>query len=124
MGSWAWGMSSTCREPAGAWAFLAHLLSTREILAMTGVSGGIPARHSAMVRSPLYGPQGPLRFYVLQLEAGGVPRPATPAYDTISKAFGEAVARIAAGADVPAELSEAAVIIDQDIATHRGYPYR
>ena len=65
-----------------------------------------------------------MRFYVRQLEAGGVPRPATPAYDTISKAFGEAVARIAAGADVQAELSKAATKIDQDIAAHRDYPNR
>jgi multiple sugar transport system substrate-binding protein len=77
-----------------------------------------------MLQSPLYDAQGPLRSYVPQLEASGVPRPATPAYDTISKAFGEAVARIAAGADVQAELSKAAAIIDQDIAAHRGYPYR
>lgn len=124
MGSWAWGMSSTCREPAGAWAFLAHLLSVKEIVAMTSASGGIPARRTAMVRSPLYGPRGPLHFYVMQLETGGVPRPATPAYDTISKAFGEAVARIAAGADVQTELSKAAAVIDQDIAAHRGYPNR
>ena len=124
MGSWAWGMSSTCREPAGAWAFLARLLSDKEILNMTSVNNGMPARRSAMVLSPLYGAQGPLRFYVLQLEAGGVPRPATPTYGTISKAFGEAVARIAAGADVQAELSKAAAIIDQNIAAHRGYPYR
>jgi multiple sugar transport system substrate-binding protein len=124
MGSWAWGMSSTCSEPAGAWAFLAHLLSDKEIVNMTNVNSGIPARRSAMLRSPLYGVQGPLRFYVRQLETAGVPRPATPAYDTISKAFGQAVARIAAGADVQAELSKAAAIIDQTIAAHRGYPYR
>ena len=122
MGSWAWGMSSTCREPAGAWAFLAYLLSDQEILNMTSVNNGMPARRSAMAQSPLYAPKAPLRLYVRQLEAGGVPRPATPAYDTISKAFGEAVARIAAGADVQAELSKAATIIDQNIAAHRGYP--
>jgi multiple sugar transport system substrate-binding protein len=124
MGSWAWGMSSTCSEPVGAWAFLAHLLSDREILNMTKVNNGIPARRSAMLQSPLYGAQGPLRSYVRQLETGGVPRPATPAYDTISKAYGEAIARIAAGADVQAELSKAAALIDQNIAAHRGYPHR
>ena len=124
MGSWTWGMSSTCREPAGAWAFLAHLMSDKEILSMTDVNGGLPARRSAMLQSPLYRAQGPLHAFVRQLETGGVPRPATPGYDTISKAFGEAIARIAAGADVQAELSEAAATIDHDIAAHRGYPHR
>ena len=123
MGSWAWGMSSTCREPAGAWAFLSHLLSTREIMNMTNANDGIPARRSALAQSPLYGPHGPLRFYVQQLEAAGVPRPATPAYGAISKAFGQAVADIVAGDDVQTALSKAAALIDQTIAAHRGYPY-
>jgi multiple sugar transport system substrate-binding protein len=123
MGSWAWGMSSTCREPAGAWAFLAHLLSTREIMNMTAVNSGMPARRSSLEQSSLYGPQGPLRFFVQQLEAGGTPRPATPAYGTISRTFGEAVARIVAGGNVQTELGKAADIIDRDIAEHRGYPY-
>jgi multiple sugar transport system substrate-binding protein len=123
VGSWAWGMSSTCREPAGAWAFLAHLLSTREIVNMTNVNDGVPARRSALAQSPMYGPQGPLRFYVRQLAAAGAPRPTTPAYGTISKAFAEAVGNIVAGGDVQSELGKAAAIIDQTIAAHRGYPY-
>ncbi len=90
---------------------------------MANVNSGMPARRSALAQSPLYGRQGPLRFYVRQLEAGGVPRPATPAYGTISKAFGEAIGNIVAGGDVQSELSKAAAIIDRNIAAHRGYPY-
>lgn len=123
MGSLAWGISSTCREPEGAWSFLAHLLSPEEIVRMTNVNAAMPARRSAMAQSPLYGPNGPLRFFVQQLEAGGVPRPPTPVYGTISKVFAEAVGNIVAGADVQAELSQAADIIDQAIVANRGYPY-
>ena len=123
MGSWTWGISSTCHAPAGAWSFLAHLLSTKEIVRMTNINHAIPARRSALAQSPLYGARGPLRFFVQQLEAGGVPRPPTPAYGTISKIFGEAVGNIVAGADVQAELSHAANSIDQTIAANRGYPY-
>jgi multiple sugar transport system substrate-binding protein len=123
MGSWTWGMSSTCREPAGAWAFLAHLLSTREITNMTNVNNAVPARRSALAQSMLYGPQGPMRFMVRQLEVGGTPRPATPAYGMISKAFAAAVGNIVAGGDVQNELGKAAEIIDRNIAEHRGYPY-
>jgi multiple sugar transport system substrate-binding protein len=90
---------------------------------MTNIVSGLPARRSAMAQSPLYSPDGPLRMFVDQLEAGGVPRPTTPAYGTLSKAFGEAVGRIVAGADVQSELSKAAGIIDRDIAAHRGYPF-
>ena len=123
MGSWAWGMSSTCREPAGAWAFLADLLSTKEILNVTNVNNGVPARRSALAQSSLYRPHGPLQLFLQQLEIGGVPRPATPAYGTISRAFGEAVGNIVTGGDVQSELSKAATSIDRNIAVQRGYPY-
>lgn len=123
MGSWAWGISSTCRDPEGAWAFIAHLLSPSEIVRITNINGAMPARRSALAQSPLYKPQGPLRFFVHQLAIGGVPRPTTPVYGTISKTFAEAVGNIVAGADVQSELSQAADIIDRHIAAHHGYPY-
>jgi multiple sugar transport system substrate-binding protein len=123
MGSWAWGISSTCHEPAGAWAFLVDLLSPGEIVQMTNINGAMPARHSALARSPLYGPRGPLRFFVRQLGVGGVPRPTTPVYGTISKTFAEAVGGIVAGADVQSALSQAVDIIDQTIVAHHDYPY-
>jgi multiple sugar transport system substrate-binding protein len=123
MGSWSWGISSTCPDPAGAWAFLAYLMSTREILRMTNTNGALPARKSAIAMSRVYGSGGPLEVFAQQLAIGaGVPRPATPAYGTISKAFSEAVATIIAGGDVQTALSRAAAAIDQDIDDGRGYP--
>jgi multiple sugar transport system substrate-binding protein len=41
----------------------------------------------------------------------------------ISKAYGEAMSNIVAGADVQSELSKAADIIDRAIAAKQGYPY-
>jgi multiple sugar transport system substrate-binding protein len=123
MGSLSWGISSTCHEPAGAWAFLAHLMSIKEILRITNVNGAPPARWSSLAQSPLYGTQGPLRLFVKQLEAGGVPRPATPAYSSVGDAFTKAVRNIIDGGDVQFELSTAADIIDRTIAAHHGYPY-
>jgi multiple sugar transport system substrate-binding protein len=123
MGSWSWGISSTCRDAAGAWAFLNHLMSTREIVRITNANGAVPARQSVVARSALYGDAGPLRIFAQQLKAGlGVPRPATPGYSTISRSFATAVSEIIAGKDVQTALSEAARSIDADIAKNRGYP--
>ena len=123
IGSWVWGITSTCHDPAGAWAFLAHLLSGEEILRMTDLNGAVPGRRSVLPRSQLYGTSGPLRLFARQLDAGlGVPRPITPAYGTIREAFTAAVRAIIGGADVRTELSTAADIIDQDITAHNGYP--
>jgi multiple sugar transport system substrate-binding protein len=86
---------------------------------------GVPARKSALALSRLYGPNGPLNLYVQQIEKGwAVPRPPTPAYGAITKAFAEAVDHIIQGADVQTELSQAAARIDQDIQAHNGYPAR
>jgi len=123
MGSWGWAISSTCQAPQGAWAFMADLLSTQAIERMTNINGAVPARRSALRRSPLYGANGPLRLIAQQLALGGVPRPATPAYGTISLAFRGAIVDIVRGGDIQTELSKAADTIDRDIAAHRGYAY-
>lgn len=122
MGSWSYAISSACSDPAAAADFLGFLMSEQEIKRMTDVNGAVPARRSVLAKSPLYGERGPLRLYMEQLNAGlAVPRPPTPAYSTISKAFSNAVVAIIAGADVQTELSRAAARIDQDIAENLGY---
>lgn len=124
MGSWAWSITSSCPDPAGAWAFLAHLMSAEEILRVTNANGAVPARRSALAKSALYGPGRPLQVFATQLFSGaGVTRPATPGYGVISKAFANAVRAIITGADVQTELTRAAQTIDQDIATNLGYPH-
>ena len=123
MGSWSWAISSSCRAAAGAWAFMAELLSTEAILRMTNVNGAVPARRSALARSPLYAPNGPLHMILQQLELGGAPRPVTPAYGTIRNAFRIAMINIVAGGDAQTELSNAADNIDRYIAAHRDFPY-
>ena len=124
MGSWAWSITSSCPDPAGAWAFLARLMSAEEILRVTNANGAVPARRSALAKSVLYGPGRPLQVFALQLFSGaGVTRPATPGYGVISKAFANAVHAIIAGADVQTELTRAAQTIDQDITTNLGFQY-
>jgi multiple sugar transport system substrate-binding protein len=51
-----------------------------------------------------------------------VPRPTTPGYSTISRAFASAVSEIIVGADVQTVLSDAASRIDAEFARNRSYP--
>lgn len=123
MGSWNWGITTACERPDAAWEFLEFLLQPEEILRMTNANGAVPARKSAITRSALYGPDGPLNLLAQQLESGmAVPRPITPAYPVISTAFATAVQNIVTGADVKTELDKAVEKIDQDIEDNRGYP--
>jgi multiple sugar transport system substrate-binding protein len=123
MGSWNWGITSSCENPEAAWEFLHFLISPAEILHMTNANGAVPARKSAIAQSSLYGEGGPLNIFVQQLEGGvALERPVTPAYPVITSAFSEAVQNIVAGADVKTELDKAVEKIGQDIQDNQGYP--
>ena len=123
MGSWNWGITSACKTPQATWEVLQFLLEPEQILIMTNANGAVPARKSAMEKSTLYGPGGLLHLYIEQIEAGfPMPRPVTPAYPTITTAFGAAFKNIAGGAEVKWELDQAVQKIDQDIKDNQGYP--
>jgi multiple sugar transport system substrate-binding protein len=122
LGAWTFSISSSCRDPAGAWELLRYTLRRDKILRWTSLHSGVPARRSALARSPLFRRGGALNLYVQQAERGWpVSRPITPAYAVITVAFAEAVDGIIKGADVQTALTSAAEKIDQDIRAHRGY---
>jgi multiple sugar transport system substrate-binding protein len=124
MGSWNWGITSSCENPELAWKFLEYLIEPEQILRMTNANGAVPARKSAIQNSELYAEGGPLNIFVQQLEGGvALERPVTPAYPVVSSAFDEAVRNIIAGADVQSELDNAVEKIDQDIEDNQGYPF-
>ena len=123
MGSWNWGLTSTCGAPAAAYQFLEYLTLPEEILHMTNANGAVPARKSAIDQSELFGEGGLLNIFVQQLEGGvALERPVTPAYPVITSAFDTAFLNIVAGGDVQAELDKAVATIDQDIVDNSGYP--
>jgi multiple sugar transport system substrate-binding protein len=123
MGSWNWGITSSCETPDAAWKFLEFLITPDEILHMTNANGAVPARKSAIAQSELYAEGGPLNIFVQQLQGGvAVPRPVTPAYPVITEVFAAAVQNIVTGADVKTELDNAVQQIDQDIQDNQGYP--
>jgi multiple sugar transport system substrate-binding protein len=122
-GSWAWGITAGCPDPRTAMRFLSFLLEPEQVLAMTAVNGAVPGTRSALARSDLYGSDGPLRLFAVQLLEGySVPRPRTPAYPVITSAFQEAFQRIRDGGEVGHALKVAAAIIDREIRDNRGYP--
>jgi multiple sugar transport system substrate-binding protein len=97
--------------------------STKNVADLMQAMGGVPGRKSSAPMVDLYKEGGPLSLYLAQLNAGvGYPRPAHPAYPTITASFAKAVADIIDGKDVKASLDEAAKKIDQDISDNKGYP--
>jgi multiple sugar transport system substrate-binding protein len=85
----------------------------------------VPGTQSAIEKSELYAPGGPLELFVQQLQAApdvAVPRPVTPAYPTITKTMTTTIDDIIQGADVQSTLDAAVKAIDDDIQANEGYP--
>jgi multiple sugar transport system substrate-binding protein len=122
-GSWTWGITNNSDDATAAAKLLEFMMSDENVAVMAGASGGVPSTQSVLAETETYAEGGALNMYAQQL-AGGValPRPAHPAYLTISSAFAQAVADIADGADVADALNEAAALIDEDIEDNDGYP--
>lgn len=121
-GSWSWGITRNCRYPEAAMTFLRFLLRTEEVLAMANANGAVPATISALQKSELYGPQGPLQLLADQhLQGNAVARPRTAAYPVITSVFQSAFQDIRNGANIEATLTEAVASIDQDIKDNNGY---
>jgi multiple sugar transport system substrate-binding protein len=123
-GSWNWGITTNCVHPEKAALFIAFLMRTEEILAMSNANSAVPGTKSAVAQSLLYGEKGPLRLFAEQLLGGAaVPRPKTPAYPVITNEFQKAFQNIRNNAEVQEALTEAAFRIDQDIRDNDGYPF-
>jgi multiple sugar transport system substrate-binding protein len=121
-GSWAWAITSDCENPEGAWALIEFMMSPEQMLIMTDANGAIPSRISVLESNERFAEGGPLNIYFEQLNEGaGVPRPVTPAYPVITRAFANAVAAISTGADVQESLDTAVDEIEQDIENNNGY---
>jgi multiple sugar transport system substrate-binding protein len=122
-GGWCWGITKTSKQPENTAKLLEFFMSTKNVGDMMNAMGGVPGVKSAAANVDLYKEGGPLNLYLQQLNKGlGYPRPAHPAYPTITAAFAKAVADIVDGKDVKASLDEAAKKIDTDIADNGGYP--
>ena len=122
MGSWCWGITSSSTHKEATGKLLEFLLTDDEILPLTNRNGAVPGTKTSVAKSDLYKEGGALRLFVDQLNTIAVPRPAHPAYPTITSAFAQVVADVIDGADPAASLKEAAATIDQDIDDNQGYP--
>jgi multiple sugar transport system substrate-binding protein len=131
-GSWAWAVGATSRHQQAAASLLMALTDDAAATAMTRANGAVPGTQAALAASVLVAPGKPLHLYADQLahpcgrtpvtrECVTVPRPATPAYPTVTAAFSWAVSETLKGAPVQATLTRAAQLIDKNIADNHGY---
>jgi multiple sugar transport system substrate-binding protein len=117
MGSWNWGITSSCENPDAAAEFIEYLMVPDNVTMMTDANGAVPARISVLEADERYQPGGDLYIYYLQLTEGvAVPRAKTVVYPTISSQMETVINAIANGEDVLATLDAAVAEIDAAIA--------
>jgi multiple sugar transport system substrate-binding protein len=121
--SWQWAITSSCPHPAGAAAFLEHVLSPREMAEMSRLTGLIPVSQASAALTRHYRAGGDWRIYFDFAARYALPRPATPAYPAISSAFDKAMADLRAGQEPAEALDEAVEAIEHDIARNNGYGF-
>lgn len=110
-GSWCWGITAACRDPAAAATVMQALLDPRTgIPPVCRANGGVPARLDALAEMPDY--QASRGLFVAQLRQTARARPVTPAYGTLSMELSRALGDISRGEDVQRALDAAARRID------------
>lgn len=120
-GSWQWAISSACDRPEAAAAFLAHVVSTREIAAMSEAAGMVPVTEAAAARTQRFRADGKWRIFFDLSRSFARERPVTPGFTTVSSTFYRAARDIADGADPRDTLDDAVDDIDRSIADNGGY---
>lgn len=131
-GSWTWGIGADTKNGKAAGAFMDYLLNDTNVGAMTAADGAPPATKTALAKSPLYKPGGPLALFAEQLakpcgdtnitsSCVAVTRPVTAGYPVITAQFSSALAAIFNGADPKSALTKAAQAIDQNFSDNNGY---
>lgn len=111
-GSWQWAIGSRCAHPEAARDFIAHLVSTDEIVAFSDATGLMPTSAAAADRSQHFrnGAFGRTFFDFARTQA--VARPATPLYPLISSSFERALQEVREGADAAQALDRAVEAIE------------
>lgn len=111
-GGRGWAVSATCKDRHTAMRFIEYLLQPEQVLATSAAADGIPATRSAAARAALYRDDGPLHFFMPQLESATTSRPGLPAYPALSEEFQRAFDDIMHGANVRGALDTAVKAID------------
>ncbi len=111
-GSWVWGHSTNCSDPAGAMEYLKFAADDKWVAKLAGDTGNIPTTEGAAAQVEGYGPDGENRIFLDFLKKFLVMRPETPGYTFISTEFGKTAQDILNGADPQKALDQAVRNID------------
>lgn len=116
MGSWNMAITKQSKHPDEAWKFVNWVTGKEGAKVWYEITKNLPARISTAEAFPEL-QEYPLNIWVKQSSSYAKPRPASPAYPSISKAFTELFEEVAlANKDIDDALNSAVEKIDKAIA--------
>ncbi len=111
-GSWQWGVSAGCKDPAGALDYLKFSLQDKYVAAVSEATGTIPATDAAAAMVKGYEAGGVNDIFRQYSKKFALVRPQTPGYPFIATTFTKAAQDIVNGGDAQAALDQAVADID------------
>ena len=117
-GSWQWGLSAGCDNPAGALDYLKFSLQDKYVAAVSQATGTIPATDAAAALVKGYEPGGINDIFRQYSKKFAEVRPQTPGYPFIATTFTKAAQDIVNGGDPQAALDQAVADIDANQASN------
>jgi multiple sugar transport system substrate-binding protein len=111
-GSWTWGASTNCADPAGAQEYLKFAAADKYVAKVAQDTNNIPATDAAAEMVPAFAPGGENDVFRQYSKKFTVMRPETPGYPFIATEFEKAAKDILNGADPKTTLDQAATNID------------
>ncbi|PSW08519.1 ABC transporter substrate-binding protein [Photobacterium rosenbergii] len=122
-GSWQWAITTSCKVPDGAAAFIDFVMQPEEIALFSKTTGFIPTKSSAAELTANYNIEGQWRVFYEFTKRYTVNRPATPAYAIISASFAKAMRDTLDGGEPQEELDMAVDNIERSIYNNRGFGF-
>lgn len=119
--SWQWAVTASCKDKAGAMAYLKSTLDPKYQVRFAQELNNIPATEAALAKSKNFAKGSVMNTLAQISKKYAKVRPVTPAYPVIAKVFEKATKDIIAGADVQNALDAAVDEIDKNIADNNGY---
>ena len=111
-GSWTWGISAGCADPAGAMEYLKFAAADKYVATVAQDTNNIPTTDAAAAMVPGFEPGGENDIFRQYSKKFAVMRPETPGYPFIATEFTKVAQDILNGADPKTALDQAVKNID------------
>jgi len=120
-GSWQWGVSQGCTNPAGAMDYMKFSVADKYVTSVATATTNIPATDAAAAAIEGYGPGQENDVFRQLSKKFALVRPVTPGYPFIATEFTKTAQDVLNGADPKKALDQAVKNIDDNQSSNNNF---